>query len=251
MRQMLARSGRGRAFGAIVVVAAIIAVTLGIGELGNGLPAGFSVPASAQRPESPVPGTHHVRIGGVEYHIPTAFWAGDLEPGLDQETILLHASYPGFTEPTPEQRRALFTEPGWGDRITVLITSGPFPSPVIPRLWQNFSEYFGPFVEADPLYHFQHFVPADGTGFGYDLFRPTSGTYTEELVLCRLPTEHLNASCQYYHMIDGAYLNIRFSRDLIVSAEQIRDDVLVFVRDSRAEPRRDTTVPGAPRTTAQ
>ena len=84
MRQMFARSGRGRAFGAIVAVAAVASVALGMGGLDNGAPPGFSAPASAQRPESPVPGTHHVRIGGVEYYIPIAFWAGNLEPGLDQ-----------------------------------------------------------------------------------------------------------------------------------------------------------------------
>ena len=246
MRQMFARLGGGRAFGAIVAAAAVAAVTLGIWGLDNSLPPGFSAPASAQRPESPVPGTHHVRIGGVEYYIPTTFSAGHLEPGLDQETIYLRALHPGFAEPSAEQRLAFLAEPGWGDKITVLITSGPFPSPVIPGLWEIFWNSYGPFVEVEPIHSFERFVPANGAVHGYDLFRPIFTAQNEELILCDLPETAPNPGCRYYRIIDGAYLNIRFSRNFLSNAEQIRNDILAFLETARVATRPDTAVPDDP-----
>ena len=215
----------------VAVVLVVVAAAFGID-----LPSGRSPEGAAMRdrPESPVPGTHHVRLTGVDYAIPRAHWHGDLEPGLDQRTILLQGLHPGFVAPTALQRGELLHQRGHGNQIRVLLTSGPFLNPPMRTRWEARWRSRGPFIEAPPFLDFYRYVtPPPDTEQGYELYRTSLSQMAEDIIFCYAVNSGPSPGCEYFFMVDGSVASVSFARRFLPDARRIRRDVEAFFSEAR------------------
>ena len=204
-------------------------------------------PVAQPRPDSPVPGTYHVRLSGVEYAIPREYWDGLLDPGLDQDSILLQGLHPGFVAPTPEQWTALLHQRGHGNAILVLVTAGPFRNPPMRSRWETRWRSRGPFVEVDPIYGFSRYVtPPPHTDEGFELYRTPGSQMAEDIIFCYAINSGPSPGCEHFFMIDGSVAKVSFSRQFLPYARQIRRDVEAFFEAARERLDQDPIQPVNP-----
>ena len=221
-----------------LVVATVLALALtpsSRGAEGDGLlPPQFLSPLRTDA--TPI----HVRLSGQDYYIPANYFDSPLEPGLDQQDILLVALLPHLEARTEANWDEFMRVPGWGRRVYMLARSQPFPSDILDQSLQIYQRNSSPLEDVGSQFGLRHLRGAGSEGWlrRRDIFIDESDGSIDGIITCRFYEDYPSPGCNHDFIHGDSLVKLSYGRDNVIHWQTIHTSITSLLERFRM--RRDS-----------
>lgn len=173
-----------------------------------------------------------LRIAGHGYAVPLGYIDAPLEPGLDQDGLLLTMLWPGLEPRTPANLREFTHVPGWGRRVNLLIQKNRFKSSDLVLLRSELKAMTWPSYILDlidlqhNLNHFEFLHTSLKQEEKFDFFIDGSPDNPHLFIRCSRPENVPKPGCNLVFVSNNNRMKISFERTRLPEWRIVQDSIL-------------------------
>ena len=169
----------------------------------------------------------HIRLSGQDYLVPVNYLDSPLDPGLDQDALLLVALLPDLEARTQENWDEFLRVPGWGRRVYMLVMPRPFPVDILDRYLETDRSNFGPFEDIGDHHGLQHLRSISGGGFlgRRDIFVNMVEETLNGIITCTFEEDYPSPGCSHEFTHDNLLFKISYDRSNLTQWRSIEESI--------------------------